>query len=440
MQSIRYIIRLVGAYIKRFKLIILIAIFIGIGLFLLLTVIKPAFLFSTSQRIGYVGRYTFEDLPLSIQYLISNGLTKVDETGEITPSLASGWETGDNGKTWTFKLRDDVVWQDGKKIDSDSINYSFSDVSVEKTDDSTIVFKLNSAYTPFPYVVSKPVFKKGLLGSGEWKVTKASLVGSFVQKLVLKDKKGNQKIYKFYPTEEKAKVAFKLGQIDLLEGIINVEPFDTWKTTEIQKQIDYQSIIAVFFNVEDNFLSDKNLRQALAYAIDKNDISSIRAISPIPPKSWAYNPQVKLYSFSSERAKELLDELDKEIRDKITITLSSTPVLLPIAEKVVSYWKDVGINASVQISPSIPSEYQAVIVIFQVPLDPDQYFMWHSTQLSTNISKYRNLRIDKLLEDGRQQLNQEERKKTYWDFQRFLVEDSPAVFLSHPDFYSIKRK
>jgi peptide/nickel transport system substrate-binding protein len=440
MQSLRYIIRLIGAFLKKFKLIIFSSVLTGLFLFVVIIVIKPSFLFSNLQRIGYVGRYTIEDLPLSIQHLISNGLTSIDENGYIKPALSSSWETKDNGKSWIFNLKENISWQDGKVINSSSINYSFSDVQIEKPNEKTIIFKLNSPFSPFPYVVSKPIFKKGLLGSGEWKVTNASLVGNFVQRLNLKDKNAKSKIYKFYPTEEKAKTAFKLGQVDLLENIINSGNFDNWKTVNVTKTTDLQSIVAIFFNVEDKVLSDKNLRQALAYSIDKSQISENTAISPISPKSWAYNPQVKPYSYNTERSKELLKGLPDEIRDNINITLSSTPVLLPTAEKVVSFWKEIGINANVQISPTIPTEYQALIVIFQAPQDPDQYFMWHSTQSDTNISHYRNPRIDKLLEDGRQELNQEQRKKIYWDFQRYLVEDSPAIFLNHPDFYTISRK
>ena len=75
-----------------------------------------------------------------------------------------------------------------------------------------------------------------------------------------------------------------------------------------------------------------------------------------------------------------------------------------------------------------------------IPKDPDQYSLWHSTQTSTNVSRLANPRIDKLLEDGRIELDQETRKKIYLDFQRFLVEEVPAVFLYHPEYYTIKRK
>ncbi|MCS7092795.1 MAG: peptide-binding protein, partial [Patescibacteria group bacterium] len=77
--------------------------------------------------------------------------------------------------------------------------------------------------------------------------------------------------------------------------------------------------------------------------------------------------------------------------------------------------------------------------IYDIPLDPDQYSLWHSMQTESNISKYANPRIDKLLEDGRVTIDIQERKKIYLDFQRFLLEDAPCVFLYHPEYYSIVR-
>ena len=94
-----------------------------------------------------------------------------------------------------------------------------------------------------------------------------------------------------------------------------------------------------------------------------------------------------------------------------------------------------------EMFPWLPSEenflYKSPTI--DIPKDPDQYVLWHSTQ-PTNISKYKNPRIDKLLEDGRVELNQETRKKIYLDFQRFLVEDSPAIFLYHPSFFTVLKK
>jgi len=77
---------------------------------------------------------------------------------------------------------------------------------------------------------------------------------------------------------------------------------------------------------------------------------------------------------------------------------------------------------------------------FQVPSDPDQYQFWQSTQEDTNITHYTNLKIDKLLEDGRKTLDKDTRKKIYADFQRYLVDDSPVIFLYFPKAYTVERK
>ncbi|MCG2691827.1 hypothetical protein L6272_03300, partial [Microgenomates group bacterium] len=93
----------------------------------------------------------------------------------------------------------------------------------------------------------------------------------------------------------------------------------------------------------------------------------------------------------------------------------------------------------VKIVNSIDPDFQALLVAQEIPLDPDQHALWHSTQ-DTNITHYSDLKIDKLLEDGRKISDQAKRKEIYQDFQRFLLEDSPAIFLSYPTTYTISRK
>ena len=440
MLTIRYFIRLLAAFIVRFRAIILLGAFLGGIAFLALRILGPSLLTRNTERVGMVGRYRTENLPGSVLNLIGNGLTKIKEDGTVAPDLASSWESPDGGQTWVFKLKDNIFWQDGKRVTSTSINYQFSDAQIERPDEKTLVFKLESAFAPFPYVVSKPTFSKGLLGTGEWRVTKATVSAGFIQRLVLVDKDGNRKIIKFYPTEERAKLGFKLGEIDILESIFNPEPFNEWGVVEVEKEVGNSRYVAVFFNTQDKLLGEKSFRQALAYAVKKDGFDGPRAISPISPNSWAFNPQVKPYSYDSARAQELIDDLADELKKNLTVNIVTTPALLSVAESVAKDWAEVGVTGNVQVSSGVPSEYQALLAIFDIPEDPDQYSIWHSTQTSTNITRYQNPRIDKLLEDGRVELNLEERKKIYLDFQRFLVEDSPATFLYHPTTYTVKRK
>lgn len=440
MRTFRYILRFTVAFITKFKGLIIIGIILGIIFFLLGRVVSPFFLRKTIEKIGVTGRYHTENLPNFILNLISDGLTSINEDGTVVPKLAYSWETPDKGKTWIFTLKNDIFWQDDVPITSGSIVYEFSDVDIEYPNDKTVTFELKNPFSPFPSVVSKPTFRKGLLGTGEWRVENILISGGIIQELELIDNQKNRKIFKFYPTEDRAKLAFKLGEVDKLVEIFNPSPFDIWNTAKVETEIVKNRVVTVFFNFQDPDLSEKNLRQALIYAIDKEKFGNSRAISPIPSNSWAFNPQVKKYSYNKERAKELLEDLPKESLDNLDIELVSNPVLLPVAEEIEKFWEEIGIKTTVLVSSIIPSDFQAYLTILDLPQDPDQYSIWHSTQKSSNISNYSNPRIDKLLEDGRSELNFEERRKIYLDFQRFLIEDSPAAFLYHPPTYTISRK
>lgn len=422
--------RLIQAFFKRFKAVILIGIVLGVVVFLIIGLLVPS-LSATSKRIGVIGRYTTNNLPEYISSKISRGLTKTDESGQVAPDLAKSWETTDGGKTWFFYIDDNHFWQDEKKMISDDIKYEFSDASIERPDQKTIKFNLDNSFSAFPVVLSKPIFKRGLLGAGDLRVKKITLVGGFVQKITIQDKNSNSLTYKFYPTEERLKLAFKLGEVDEINDLQNGEEFNNWKTASVSKAVNYDNFVAIFLNTSDEKFSEKSMRQALNYAIDKERYVENRAGSPISPLSWGYNPQIKLYEKDTKKVEDLKG---------LEIKLSTLPNLLTAAEQIKKDWEEVGVKVQVEITPNVPQNYQAFLATVDIPKDPDQYSLWHSTQLGTNISKYNNPRIDKLLEDGRTELDQETRKKIYLDFQRFLVEDVPAIFLYHPILHTISRK
>lgn len=444
MRSFRYIWRLITAFTTKFRLLLVFGALTGIVGFVAITKIFPLLLPGNTERIGLTGRIRPDDLPFEIVSLIGSGLTTLDETGTPRPALAERWQVSEDGKTWTFYLRDGVFWQDGKKVVAQDIKYPFSDVTVETPDERTIIFKLQNSFSPFAGVVSRPVFKRGLLGTGQWRVVGRGLrlTGGFVESISLVNEEKNKKIFKFYPTEERAKLAFKLGSVDKLEGVFSLKPFDTWRNVGVSEIVNTNQYVAVFLNTQDPILAEKGLRQALAYGVDKSALGAPRALSPISPNSWAFNPQVKPYTFDAERARELVGELPKEQRDTLGVKLVTTAVLLDTAETIATDWNEIGVKTEVQVTSAIPGDFQALLAIFDIPRDPDQYSVWHSTQIESqsNITNLVNPRVDKLLEDGRTVLSQAERKNIYLDFQRFLVEESPAVFLYHPITYTVSRK
>ncbi len=442
MPNLRYLLRLVTTFILRFKVILVLGVAFGILTFLALRFLLPIFFEKKIERIGKTGRYAPTELPISVLGLVSEGLTRIDTDGSAKPGLAESWETMDGGKEWRFHLKSNLAWQDGSKITSADISYNFEDVQIQRPDASTVVFKLASPFSPFPGVVAKPVFKKGLLGVGEWRVTDLSLAGTYVDVLTMVNKEGNRKVFKFFPTEDRVKLAYKLGEIDEIDDVIDPTPFTTWKTTEVKSAANEERYVGVFFNTLDDSLKDKNLRQALTYAINKDKLGYKRAYGPLSPNSWAYNPQTKPYDYDPERAKELIKEsklLSDDQKANLKIKIVTTLPLLSVAEKIAIDWKAIGVITTVSVTQSIPSDFQAFLAIYDIPPDPDQYSTWHP-QGAANISHYTNTRIGKLLEDGRLELDQEKRKKIYFDFQRFLVEDGPVAFLYHPVSYTILRK
>ena len=432
----RFFLKLVLAFIIKFRGVIIFGIIMGCALSIFLIKKLPSINLKTTVNIGYTGRYTIDELPYEISSLISRGLVKSEASGEIYGDLAESWSIEDNGKRWVFRLKDNVYWQDRKKFSVNDTNYNFQDVAIEKSGNA-IIFNLNEPYIPFIVLLEKPIFKKGLLGTGEWKVKNLSLKGGYIQKITLSEGSETQNI-KFYPTEEQLKFAFKMGEVSIAKNLSSPIPFEKWDDTKVEKNVKNNQVVVIFFNTGDTFLADKNFRLALNYSIDKSVFES-RALSPINPESYFYNPQVKSYDFDLEKARSLLKDIQDKLPNDYVIKLISSPNLIDTAENVSKMWRDLGINSNVLVSSVIPSDYQAFITVFDIPKDPDQYSLWHSTQTQTNITKYKNLRIDKLLEEGRVEMDREDRKKTYLDFQRYLLEDSPAIFLFHPIWYNIFR-
>lgn len=398
------------------------------------------------HRIARVGTYNLYSLPSDIQSQVSQGLTVIEDDGSSKPALAKEWTITDDGKTYIFTLRDDIYWQDGTPVTSYDINYSIPQVLIEKPDEKTVVFKLEEPYAPFPAIVSQPIFKQSesnwlqvikrthIIGTSDFKITNMQFNGNSIESMVLESK--TEKIrYVFFLTEQAAITAFKLAEVDIIEGL--TEPYDLkdWETVTIEKNKDFHRYAVVLFNTQDPNLAEKSVRQALAYTIPNKPENGDRAVSPISPISWAYNPQVKPYNYSLENAQNLL----RNKKTDFALEIMTTPSFNTLAEEIKRSWEQLGLTVTIRVS-NLPdtSNYQVLLIGQQIPQDPDQYLLWHSTQ-GTNITKYQSPKVDKLLEDGRKELAFEKRKEIYLDFQRFLLEDSPAAFLHYLDLYTIKR-
>ena len=450
MKSFRKLYWFFSAIIRRHLLVIGISTILSLAFFLNFTKLFQYLPYGQSIYIGRVGNVTLSQLPIDIQHLISDGLTQIDSSGNISPSLAKDWEYNEDEKTYQFRVNLDKKWHDGKLLTSNDIDYNLSDIKINRPNDSTIEFLLKEPFAPFPSVLSQPLFRKtitkqfnlfkrtSIVGTGEYQIYDIKFRGNIIKSLTLKNAEQSL-IYKFYPTEEEAIFAFKSGKVDKLEEISNPKELTTWENITVSQTPHIDQYVALFFNTSNPDLSSKTFRQALIYAIPDKEEGKIRALSPISQNSWAYNPHIKNYAFDEQSAKNLLlKEFAANQPPKLELT--TTPIYLSTAEKIIKSWKDIGIEADLKIvNYPDTANYQVLLIGQKIPPDPDQYALWHSTQQSTNFTHYNSPRVDKLLEDGRKSLDKEKRKLLYQDFQRFLVEDSPAAFLYYLTTYSIER-
>ncbi len=441
-KKLRFSLRLAWALLGKYYPLLGIGIILGSLTFFVLPYLKKVVpQWRDTQNIAVVGRYTSSEIPLFIQSQISQGLTTLDPSGLPQPAIAQSWSVSEDGRTYTFLLDPHVTWQDGTPLKARDINYQFRDTTTDYVSDTQLVMKLKDPYAPLPVVMSRPVFKKALVGTGSYKVKSVARNGSLIDslKLVPTNRNNHQPnlIYHFYATESAARLAFELGKVRSIVDVQDVGDLGNWPNTQVAPQSHPERYVAVFFNARDkNFggSAGRDLRLALAYAIDKRHWAE-RIFGPLNPNSWAYTTDLKKYDLDLAKSKQLLTKVDHVPSE---IVLSTVPAYLAVAESVKSDWEKLGLKVNIIVAAEPTPDFQALVFAQAIPVDPDQYNLWHSTQ-ATNLTGIDNPRIDKLLEDGRKTSDLSARKKIYQDFQKYLVDEAPVVFLFHPQSYTISR-
>lgn len=446
----RLLLWLMKAYLKKWGRSILIYFGIGLVVFFLLNKTVSYLIarlpFMEKETVGIVGSYTLDTLPQEILSKISRGLTKTEADGTVEPDLAEKWKIAPNGKGYAFYLRKNEYFSDGTRLTSDNVNYDFADVSVMRPDKYTIVFTLKDNYSPFLTTVSRPVFKKGYVGVGDYKIKKIEFNGNFIKSVELYSEKYHKIIlYElFYPTISALKTAFSLGEVSRITNLPDLNfkntTFNSFNNVKIEKRTNYAKLVTLFYNVKDSLLSSKTLREGLAYAIPDNFESGLRNSAPLPEFSYANQPGQNTTQQDLEHARLLIDKSETATGSaKIHLTIDVLSKYEKTAKVIADIWKKLNIDTKIRVVNQIPSNFQIFLGEFNVSPDPDQYVLWHSSQVS-NITHYNNPRIDKLLEDGRKELNMQKRISIYSDFQKYLLSDPPASFLFFPYYYEVSRK
>ncbi len=216
------------------------------------------------------------------------------------------------------------------------------------------------------------------------------------------------------------------------------------------------------YNLKHQFFKDKRVRQAITYAIDKKEIidgillgQGVAATGPIKPDMWAYNGNVRKCDYDPVKAVSLLQEAgfvkgsdgmlkkDGKPFEFTILTSQGNDVRIRCAEFIQKKLADVGIKVKIRVIEwaSFISEFidkknfEAVILGWTIPQDPDLFDIWHSSKQGPkelNFISYANSEVDELLVKARHTLKQEERKVYCYRIQEILAEEQPLTFLYIP--------
>jgi len=432
--------------------------------------------------------------------LVYNGLVKYDKDLILVGDLAKSWDIHDEGKRIIFHLRKGVKWHDGTEFTAEDCLFTYQTMIDPQTPtayDSEFKLvkeaKVIDHYT-FQVTYDKP-FAPALESWGLSMLPKHLLEGKDITKselgrhpigtgpFIFHEWKTGERIevranpdyfegrpyidriiYRIIPDPATKFLELKAGSVDSTD----LTPIQYKKQTIDQdfntKFNKYKYLNFGFtylgYNLRKPLFADKRVRQAITYAINKQEIIDgvllglgQAATGPYKPGTWAYNPNVRQYPFNPAKAKTLLAEvgwtdsdgdgiLDKDGKP-FTFTLitnQGNDVRAKTAEIIQQRLKAVGIMIKIQIIEWATflkefvntGNYDALILGFSIGQDPDQYNIWHSSKTKPgemNLFYFQNKEVDKLLEEGRHTFDQEKRKNCYWRIQEIMAEEQPCTFL-----------
>lgn len=299
------------------------------------------------------------------QNLLYESLVRIKDDGSISPWLAESYEVSEDGKTYVFKLREDVYFTDGAKFNAEAAKLNFDAIldnyerhswiesvslmkevensgkeSVEVTGEYELTIHLSKSYYPFLVelgvirplrFISPNCFIDGTTKNG---VTDYIGTGSYYLSEHVTDEyaifKVNEKywgdvpdieeiIVKVIPDSQSRVMALESGEIDLIYGanmidsetytkFLNLSEFKTKVSEPISSRV-------MMINTQDEILGDVRLRKALQYATDRETISKSIFLGIEDPAYTLFSSEVPYadigltpYEYNLEKAKELLNE------------------------------------------------------------------------------------------------------------------------------------
>lgn len=345
--------------------------------------------------------------------LVFAGLTKYNHSREIQGELAKNWKVDKEKRVYTFSLKDNLFWHDGKPLTAEDIVFtvkliqhpdypgtlkaSWNNVEVGKVNKKTVRFRLKDPYSDFlsnttlgilPKHIWEKIEPKKML-TAEYNLNPVGAGQYYFEELQAKEDEGMEIVrlkrfdqyrgktvwledltLKFYPTLEKLKLALSKKEI---EGTFNLKGEEGRQLIQEANFREYYfgtpQYLAVFFNQQkSDILENSSVRKALNYGVNRKRIietvflneahliqSPILAHLPGFKKSFASDVyDVKKAEKTLDQAGWVIDKktkLRKKDRRELHFTLATSDQeeFVQVAEMLRKDWEKIGIKVKLQI-------------------------------------------------------------------------------------------
>lgn len=273
-------------------------------------------------------------------------------------------------------------------------------------------------------------------------------------------------LYRIIPDATTMFLELEAGKLDVMTGLTPLQYLYQAQTENFQQEYaTYKELSSSYtylgYNLKNPLFADRRVRVALAHAINKEDIIKgalmelgVPTIGPYRPDSWAYNRDIEDYPYDPGKALALLAEagwtrgkdgrLQKNGRpfSFTLLTSQGNEQRINTALIIQSQLRKVGIEVkirSVEWAAFLkqfvePGYFDAVVLAWTQPQDPDGFDVWHSSRINggLNFIGFADAEADALLDAGRRTLDREKRKPLYDRFQEILHREQPYTFLYIP--------
>jgi peptide/nickel transport system substrate-binding protein len=407
-----------------------------------------------------------------------------EEDYKIKPYLAESWEISKDGKEYTFRLKHGIKFHNGKEMTAQDVYWSVSYTmnpknraygadkfkgvkSVQLVDNSGIRIVLNEPGAPFlshlTSIQGLPVVPKESLAQGEKPQRFPPGTGPFVfeewkpeQRIELRRftdywQRGlphvDRLIIRPVRDDEVRLTALRSGDLDVIDRVAK-QSVDKIKKGQLG---DLKLVLAtaaglrpLIFNVSKPPFDKVEVRQAVAYAIDKEEIIKGAYWGLGIPINQKFEPSSPWYFKIPDRkrdlakAKALLEKAGypRGFRTKANVFQGTEDEMLVVQGQL----REIGIETEIDIVPFATAIRNMKTGDFtmgtyggDISLDPDTNYYPHyrsEETVSQNFSRYKNPRVDQLLDEGRISLDPKKRQQIYREFAQITSEELPVIWMA----------